>query len=145
MTVPLMSPPPAVAAAMPLDTTALSNFRKERIKSLSALYENAEGGAYFVETTRVADRASTVMPATLLAPVSAEHCAAGANAAREVSDDLGWNARWEIVDGVIVARYEDAQGDLVTRTGFDFYAKLAERLGPGLFQALEFDIVSGSE
>ncbi len=145
MTVPVPTQSAVVSTALPIDPTAASSFRAERIKSLSQLWAHAHGAMYFVETTRVTEAPATSLPATLLAPVSAEHCAIGAAAAREISDELGWDARWGLLDVVIVARYEDAKSEVVTSTGFDFYAKLAERLGPGLFQALAFDIVTGAE
>lgn len=120
-------------------------FRKQRITKLARLYQKANGDAFFVETMPVADEDSTSIQTTVLAPVTLEQCARGAAVAREVSDELGWDARWEISDGIILARYENAQRDLVARSSFDFFTRMSARLGVPMLQVLSFDVDTGAE
>jgi hypothetical protein len=60
-------------------------------------------------------------------------------AATEEATKLGWNAKWRIDGGALIAQVLEAQADEVAASTFDLYARLAQRLGPDALRATSFD------
>lgn len=123
----------------------ISAFKKRKFKKVFLFHSTADADSYVVEADRVIESPPTVFETVVVSAPDAQSVALCLGAAKLVSDELGWSAEWELVDGVVTARYDESARELVASTGFDFYAQLSAQLGAAVVQAHSFDLHSGNE
>lgn len=123
----------------------ISNFKKRKFKRVFLFHSTADADSYVVEADRVIESPPTVFETVVVTAPDAQSLALCLEAAQQVSDKLAWNAKWELVESVLTARYDEAKRELVASTGFDFYTNLTARLGATVVQAHSFDLHSGNE